>query len=192
MGLCLDLSLSLWSRESNPYDQLGRLRLAPWSGALTCGCSCHGAPLLTVFTAANSTPTARSVSLLRTTQEVWRWVSRRVGEFVSERGRGRGRGSVWSTRRVNDMDPLPLVGYAFGADVTGYPRHRRCPLLPRLALRGYPGARPAGGADIGLWCSESQNQGFLDRGSGSLWIVLIACGFAMLTLIVDGYVGLSG
>ena len=28
---------------------------------------------------------------------------------------------MWSTQRLNDMDPLPLVGYASGADVTGYP-----------------------------------------------------------------------
>jgi hypothetical protein len=28
---------------------------------------------------------------------------------------------MWSTRRLNDMDPLPLVGYASGVDVTGYP-----------------------------------------------------------------------
>ena len=27
-----------------------------------------------------------------------------------------------STRRLNDMDPLPQVGYASGADATGYSR----------------------------------------------------------------------
>jgi hypothetical protein len=44
-------------------------------------------------------------------------VSRRVGELASKRARDRG--SMWSTRRLNDMDPLSLVGYAFGADATG-------------------------------------------------------------------------
>jgi len=29
---------------------------------------------------------------------------------------------MWSTQRLNDMDPLHLVGYASGADATGYPR----------------------------------------------------------------------
>jgi len=29
---------------------------------------------------------------------------------------------MWSTLRLNDMDPLHLVGYASGADATGYPR----------------------------------------------------------------------
>jgi hypothetical protein len=39
---------------------------------------------------------------------------------------------MWSIRRLNDMDPLPLDCYAFGADATGYPRsvviHRFQPL----------------------------------------------------------------
>jgi hypothetical protein len=32
---------------------------------------------------------------------------------------------MWSTRWLNDMDPLPLVGYASGVDATGYPRSWR-------------------------------------------------------------------
>lgn len=49
-----------------------------------------------------------------------------------------------STRRLNDMDPYPLAGYASGADATGYPlrgAHHR----PYPVLGDHPGASAAGG-----------------------------------------------
>jgi hypothetical protein len=46
------------------------------------------------------------------------WVSRRVGELVSEWVWGWG--SRWSTPRLNDLDPHPQACYTCGADVTGY------------------------------------------------------------------------
>ena len=37
---------------------------------------------------------------------------------------GQGQGVHMDTRRLNDTEPLSLVGYAFGADATGYPLPR--------------------------------------------------------------------
>jgi hypothetical protein len=54
---------------------------------------------------------------------------------------------MWSTQRLNDMDPLPLVGYAFGADAAGYP----LPLVTHRSLGPIrwpvPEWRPAGGTE---------------------------------------------
>lgn len=46
---------------------------------------------------------------------------------------------MWSTRRLNNMDFLPLVGYASSADATGYPRPGDPP-RSGPGPDGYPGA----------------------------------------------------
>jgi hypothetical protein len=51
----------------------------------------------------------------------------------------RGRDSRWSTLRLNDLESLPLVCYASGADVMGYPRHPVIP-CPRAHFWDHPGA----------------------------------------------------
>jgi hypothetical protein len=56
---------------------------------------------------------------------------------------------MWSTRRLNDMDPLHLVGYAPGADATGYPRPGDPP-LSRPSPGAIPERRPAGGTCVDL------------------------------------------
>jgi hypothetical protein len=46
----------------------------------------------------------------------------------------------WSTLRLNDLESLPLVCYAPGADVTGYPRHPVTPALMPI-FWSHPGAK---------------------------------------------------
>jgi hypothetical protein len=54
---------------------------------------------------------------------------------------------MWSTRRLNDMDPLPLVSYASGADATGYPRPGD-PITIQGQSWAIPERRPAGGMSV--------------------------------------------
>jgi len=50
------------------------------------------------------------------------------------------RGSRWSTLWLNDLESLPLVCYASGADVMGYPRHPGDPRPRAHFFWGHPGA----------------------------------------------------
>jgi len=77
------------------------------------------------------------------------WVSRRVGELVSEWIGGQG--SMWSTRRLNDMDPCPPIRYASGADATGYPLPLGDPHVSGPILGIIPEWRPAGGPGVRRW-----------------------------------------
>jgi hypothetical protein len=48
---------------------------------------------------------------------------------------------MWSTQRLNDMDPLHLVGYTSGADATGYPRPGDPPTTIQSQSESHPGAK---------------------------------------------------
>jgi hypothetical protein len=60
---------------------------------------------------------------------------------------------------MNDLEPLPLVCYASGVDVTGYSRHLgdpplSCPTLGPSRSGGPPEARLGRAAGLGgcCWC----------------------------------------
>jgi hypothetical protein len=67
------------------------------------------------------------------------------------------------------MDPLHLVGYASGADATGYPR-AVTPTTIQSQFGRHPGAKPAGGTcvdlELGKLCAEVLIAG--SRGSSSV------------------------
>jgi hypothetical protein len=50
-------------------------------------------------------------------------------------------GSRWSTRRLNDFDPVHLARYTFGADGMGYP-HSWCFAVFALSLGVIPERGP--------------------------------------------------
>jgi hypothetical protein len=47
---------------------------------------------------------------------------------------------MWSTQRLNDIDPLHLARYASGADATGYPRSGD-PTTTQPQSESHPGAK---------------------------------------------------